>query len=58
MESVQANTGTVIKLQTLFCNQDLAKEVVRQVKKVFASLVLIGCENTIKSLLLEGLTDK
>jgi hypothetical protein len=39
-------------------NNDLAEEVERTAKKVFASLILVGHQNAIADLLSEGLTDE
>jgi hypothetical protein len=53
-----ANTGSAVKTHTSSSNHSRAEDVVREAKRVFAILVLIGCENAIENLLLEGLTDE
>jgi hypothetical protein len=58
VESVLANTDPVVTAQTLFSNGNLAVEVVQQAKKLFSTLIFVGCQNAIGDLLSEGLTDE
>lgn len=58
VENVRASAGSNLKTELLSSNKDLAEEVVRKAKKVYASLVFIERQSVIGALLSEGLTDE
>jgi hypothetical protein len=57
-KSVLAYIQSIIGIRTTLSNHELAVAIVQQAKGVFATLIFIGRENAIGTLLSKGLTDK